>query len=257
MCLIAFAYNVHPFYRLILAANRDEFYERPSALADFWEDYPHVLSGRDLKNKGTWLGITKYGKFAAVTNYRNPSTFRSDAPSRGGLVRRYLTGNQKPDNYLKKIALQGDKYNGFNLLLGDYNDLFVFSNRGKKQKLKAGIYGLSNHLLNSLWPKVTRSRKMLKAALDKKGSDLEEALFSMLFDRHIPPDKKLPKTGIGLEWERLLSPIFIESPIYGTRSSTILLIGKNKRVKFVEKVFDGQKDPWITSRFSFKLEEGG
>jgi uncharacterized protein with NRDE domain len=257
MCLIAFAYNVHPFYRLILAANRDEFYERPSALADFWEDYPHVLSGRDLKNKGTWLGITKYGKFAAVTNYRNPSTFRSDAPSRGRLVRRYLTGNQKPDNYLKKIALQGDKYNGFNLLLGDYNDLFVFSKGREKQKLKAGIYGLSNHLLNSLWPKVTRSRKMLKAALDKKGSDLEEALFSMLFDRHIPPDKKLPKTGIGLEWERLLSPIFIESPIYGTRSSTILLIGKNKRVKFVEKVFDGQKDPWITSRFSFKLEEGG
>ena len=98
---------------------------------------------------------------------------------------------------------------------------------------------------------------MLKAALDKKGSDLEEALFSMLFDRHIPPDKKLPKTGIGLEWERLLSPIFIDGPIYGTRSSTILLIGKNKRVKFVEKVFDGQKEPWITSRFSFKLEEGG
>lgn len=98
---------------------------------------------------------------------------------------------------------------------------------------------------------------MLKAALDKKGSDLEEALFSMLFDRHIPPDKKLPKTGIGLEWERLLSPIFIDGPIYGTRSSTILLIGKNKHVKFVEKVFDGQKDPWITSRFSFKLEKGG
>jgi len=257
VCLIAFAYNVHPFYRLILAANRDEFYERPSASADFWKDYPRVLAGRDLKSKGTWLGVTRYGKFAAVTNYRDPSTYRSDALSRGMLVRRYLTGHQKPDNYLKKIASQIDKYNGFNLLLGDDDDLFVFSNRGEKQKLKAGIYGLSNHFLNSLWPKVIRSRNLLKASVNKKGDDLEEALFSILSDRHLPPDKNLPDTGIGPEWERLLSPIFIKSPVYGTRSSTILLIGKNKRVRFVEKIFDGQKEPWITSRFSFKLEKGG
>ena len=257
MCLIAFAYNVHPSYRLILAANRDEFYERPSSSADFWKDDLEVLAGRDLKNGGTWLGITKDGKFAVVTNYRNPSTLKSDAPSRGKLVSRYLNGNQNPDNYLGKIAPKVDKYNGFNLLLGDDNDLFVFSSSGEKQKLKPGIYGLSNHLLNSPWPKVTRSKKMLKAALEKKGDALEEELFSLLADRRVPPDDKLPSTGIGLEWERLLSPIFIESPIYGTRSSTILLIGKNRRVRFVEKVFDGQKEPWIESRFSFKLEKGG
>jgi uncharacterized protein with NRDE domain len=255
MCLITFAYNVHPSYRLVLAANRDEFYERPSSAVDFWKDHPHVLAGRDLKSKGTWLGITKKGKFAAVTNYRNPSALKSDAPSRGKLVSGYLTGNQNPDDYLKKIAPRTDKYNGFNLLLGDDNDLFIFSNCGEKQKLKAGIYGLSNHLLNSPWPKVTRSKKMLKAALDNKGDALEDALFAMLADRRVPPDSRLPSTGIGLEWERLLSTVFIESPVYGTRSSTILLIGKNRRVRFVEKVFDGKKEPWITSRFSFIMEK--
>jgi uncharacterized protein with NRDE domain len=257
MCLIVFAYNVHPSYRLILAANRDEFYERPSSSADFWKDHPQVLAGRDLKNSGTWLGVTRIGKFAAITNYRDLLNLKSDAPSRGKLVSRYLTGKRNADNYLKIIFGQTDTYNGFNLLLGDDNDLFVYSSCGEKQKLKPGIYGLSNHLLNSPWPKVTRSRKMLKATLEKKGDALEEALFSILADRHLSPDSKLPATGIGLEWERLLSPIFIESPIYGTRSSTILLIGKNRRVRFVEKVFDGQKEPWITSRFSFIMEKGG
>lgn len=255
MCLIAFAYNVHPSYRLILAANRDEFYERPSALADFWRDHPLVLAGRDLKNKGTWLGINQNGKFAAVTNYRDPSTFKNDALSRGKLVSGYISGNQSAEKYLKKISGLADQYNGFNLLLGDAHDLFVFSNRGEKQKLLPGIYGLSNHLLNSPWPKVTRSKKMLKAAMDKKGADLEDGLFTLLADRRKPQDAKLPSTGIGMEWERLLSPIFIESPIYGTRSSTILLIGKNRRVRFVEKVFDGQKEPWVTSRFSFILQD--
>lgn len=256
MCLIVFAYNVHPSYRLVLAANRDEFYERPSSSADFWKDHPEVLAGRDLKNGGTWLGVTRDGKFAAVTNYRDPAALKNDAPSRGKLVSRYISGNQNPDNYLKKIFSQADKYNGFNLFLGDDNDLFVFSSRGKKQKLKPGIYGLSNHLLNSPWPKVVRSKRMLKAALEKKGDALERELFSLLADRRVPPESKLPVTGIGLEWERLLSSIFIESPVYGTRSSTILLIGKNRRVKFVEKVFDGQKEPWIISRFSFVMENG-
>jgi uncharacterized protein with NRDE domain len=255
MCLIVFAYNVHPSYRLILAANRDEFYERPSAPADFWEDQPQVLAGRDLKEGGTWLGVTKKGKFAAITNYRDPASWKNDAPSRGKLVSNYISGKQNADNYLKKISSQIDKYNGFNLLLGNDNDLFVFSNRGEKQKLKPGIYGLSNHLLNTPWPKVSRSKRLLKAALDKKGNELEKALFALLSDRHIPPDNKLPATGIGLEWERVLSSIFITSPVYGTRSSTILLIGKNNRVIFVEKVFDGNPEPWIISRFSFVIEK--
>ena len=257
MCLIVFAYDVHPSYRLILAANRDEFYERPSAPADFWEDQPQVLAGRDLKEGGTWLGVTREGKFAAITNYRDSSAFKSNALSRGGLVSRYISGKQNPSHYLEEISPQADKYNGFNLILGEGSDLFVFSNRGEKQKLKSGIYGLSNHFLNTPWPKVSRGKRLLKAALDKKGADLEEALFALLADRHIPPDSKLPATGIGLEWEQVLSSIFITSPVYGTRSSTILLIGKNNCVKFVEKVFYGNPEPWVTSRFSFKLEKGG
>ena len=251
MCLIIFAYNVHPSYRLILAANRDEFYERPSAPADFWEDKPQVLAGRDLKEGGTWLGVTKQGKFAAITNYRDPSAFKSNALSRGVLVSRYISGKQSSADYLEEITPQADKYNGYNLILGEDRDIFVFSNRGEKQKIKPGIHGLSNHLLNTPWPKVSRGKKLLKAALDKKGVELEEALFDMLADRYIPPDSKLPETGIGLEWERVLSSIFIASPGYGTRSSTILLIGKNNYVKFVEKVFDGNPEPWVTSRFSF------
>jgi uncharacterized protein with NRDE domain len=257
MCLIVFAYNAHPSYRLILAANRDEFYERPSSPADFWKDTPHVLAGRDLKKGGTWLGITREGKFAAITNYRDPASWKNNAPSRGKLVSRYISGNQNANNYLEKISRQTDKYNGFNLILGDRNNLFAFSNRGgEKQKLNAGIYGLSNHLLDTPWPKVLRAKKKLKATLKEKGAALEEALFTLLSDRYFPPENNLPTTGVDKEWERVLSPIFIKSPNYGTRSSTILLIGKNKHVKFIEKVFDGNPEPWVTSRFSFKLENG-
>lgn len=254
MCLIVFAYDVHPAYRLILAANRDEFYERPSSAADFWTDHPRVLAGRDLKNGGTWLGVTRDGKVGAVTNYRDPSSLKSGAPSRGRLVSDYLTGKHTIEHYLKKISDQAGQYNGFNLLAGHDKALFVFSSRGRMQKLQPGLYGLSNHLLDTPWPKIKRAKKMLKAAMEEKGAALEEALFALLADRRVPPDEKLPATGIGLEWERLLSTIFIESPIYGTRSSTILLIGKNRRIRFAERVFDGRKEPWLESRFSFIME---
>ncbi len=254
MCLILFAYNMHPSYRLILAANRDEFYDRPSMPADFWKSHPQVLAGVDLKEKGTWLGVAKEGKFAAVTNYRDPASWKAEAPSRGKLVSRYLTGWADPEKYLKNISKKADTYNGFNVLLGDANDLFVYSNRGELQKLSAGIYGLSNHLLDTPWPKVKTGKKRLKAALTKRGDALEEALFALLADRHIPPDSQLPDTGVNLEWERILSPMFITSPVYGTRSSTILLIGNNGRIKFVEKVYNGEPQPWMTSRFSFFKE---
>jgi len=254
MCLILFAYNIHPAYRLILAANRDEFYDRPSLPADFWSKHPQVLAGVDLKEKGTWLGVTREGKFAAITNYRDPASWKAEAPSRGKLVSRYLTGSSEPARYLKNIARKADAYNGFNFLLGDEKDLFVYSNRGAIQKLPAGIYGLSNHLLDSPWPKVLRGKKLLKAALTKKGAELEEALFALLSDRRVPKDHALPDTGVDLEWERILSPMFIESPVYGTRASTILLMGNNKRIKFIEKVYHGGPEPWVTSRFSFLQE---
>ena len=255
MCLVLFAYNVHPSYRLVLAANRDEFYERPSSPAEFWEDAPHFLAGRDLKGGGTWMGVTKKGRFAAITNYRDPASWKNDAPSRGGLVSSYLCSNQSTDEYLDRISRQAQRYNGYNLILGDRRELFTYSNRGEKQKLNSGIYGLSNHLLNTPWPKVSRGKKLFKAALDKKGVELEEALFALLTDRRIPADNKLPETGVGLEWERVLSPIFITSPNYGTRSSSILLIGKNGRVRFVEKVYDGKPQEWVTSSFSFIMDK--
>jgi uncharacterized protein with NRDE domain len=213
-----------------------------------------VLAGRDLKEGGTWMGIDRAGRFAAITNYRDPASWKNNAPSRGGLVSSYLCGNQSADDYLEKISRQAQLYNGYNLIAGDRRELFAYSNRGEKQKLNSGIYGLSNHLLNTPWPKVFRGKKLLKAALDKKGTELEDALFAMLADRKIPADNKLPDTGIGLEWERALSTVFITSPIYGTRSSTILLIGKNGRVKFVEKVYDGNPQEWVTSSFSFIRE---
>ena len=254
MCLILFAYKIHPSYRLIVAANRDEFYERPSQPADFWDKQPQILAGRDLQEGGTWLGITREGKYAAITNYRDPAAFKAGAPTRGKLVSNFLAYSQKAGSYIEKMSGQVSNYNGFNLICGDDDDLFVYSNRGEKQKLDAGIYGLSNHLLDSPWPKVSRGKKLLAATLDKKGAELEADLFALLADRRVAPDNKLPSTGIGLEWERMLSAIFIESPVYGTRSSTILLIGKNRRVKFVEKVFDGKPEPWVESRFSFIRE---
>jgi uncharacterized protein with NRDE domain len=254
MCLILFAYKVHPSYNLILAANRDEFYERPSSAAEFWEDAPQVLAGRDLQEGGTWMGIDRAGRFAAITNYRDPASWKNNAPSRGGLVSSYLCGNQSADDYLGKISRQAQLYNGYNLIVGDRHELLTYSNRGERQKLNTGIYGLSNHLLNTSWPKVSRGKKLLAATLNKKGVELEDELFAVLADRKIPADDKLPDTGIGLEWERVLSSIFIESPVYGTRSSTILLIGKNGRVKFVEKVYDGNPQEGVTSSFSYLRE---
>ncbi|MDD4092400.1 MAG: NRDE family protein [Smithellaceae bacterium] len=251
MCLILFAYHMHPDYRLILAANRDEFYDRPTAPADFWSSHPQVLAGIDLKEKGTWLGVTREGKFVAITNYRDPASWKADAPSRGKLVSRYLTGSAGPEKYLRSVVKKADVYNGFNLLLGDGEDLFVYSNRGDVRKLSPGIYGLSNELLDTPWPKVRRGKQLLKKTLAQKGKELEEALFDLLSDRLVPSDRNLPDTGIGLEWERLLSTMFITSPIYGTRSSTLLFIGKNRRVKLIEKIYNGEEEPWLVSRFSF------
>ena len=241
------------------------------------------LAGRDLKEGGTWMGVDRTGRFAAITNYRDPAAFKTNATSRGKLVSNYLTGSKKADAYLESISRHLDKYNGFNLICGDSTNLFICSNRGEKRKLPPGIYGLSNRLLDNAWPKVLKGKKGLKAAMAKKGDELEAALFRILSDKKKAPDNKLPSTGIGIEWERLLSSIFIgetpipeakrngigklnnpakrrvpvvESPTYGTRSSTVLLIGKNNYLRFVEKVFDGKPEPWVESRFSFRLEKG-
>lgn len=253
MCLILFAWKVHKNFPLILIANRDEFYERPTAPAAFWDGAPGLLAGRDLQEGGTWLGITRRGKLAALTNYRDPASLKSNAPSRGHLVSDYLRGRQTPENYLARIKPKAGQYNGFNLLIGDVSKLFCFSNRNGLHTVSAGIHGMSNHLLDTPWPKVERGKQALNELIGRKRNPSPEALLDLLADRSRPPDEQLPITGVGLEWERVLSPLFIESRGYGTRSSTVLTIDRAGRVTFVERVFNGGADPWMTSRFDFPI----
>jgi uncharacterized protein with NRDE domain len=164
MCLILFAYQRHPRYRLILAANRDEFYARPTAPLGFWADHPQVLAGRDLEQKGTWLGVTRGGRLAAITNYRDPQAIKPNAPSRGHLVSDFLKGSIPPLDYLQDISASAARYSGFNLLVGDPSGLFYFSNHGAVMcRLAPGLYGLSNGLLDIPWPKVDQGKQALAA----------------------------------------------------------------------------------------------
>ncbi|MCE5265515.1 MAG: NRDE family protein [Deltaproteobacteria bacterium] len=255
MCLILFAWKMDDRFPLVVAANRDEFYERPSAPAAFWEEAPGLLAGRDLREGGAWLGITREGRWAALTNYRDPASVRIGAPSRGRLVHDYLLGRERPEDYLRRIGPIADRFNGFSLLAGDPESLFCFSNRGDRKRLEPGIHGVSNHLLDTPWPKVEQGKNGLSTLLKEGGRPLTEGLFALLADRSRPPDDFLPETGVGLEWERVLSPLFIESPVYGTRSSTVLLIDRKGEVTFAERVFDGGRPR--TARFTFCITGSG
>ncbi len=261
MCLILFAYKQHSDYRLVLTANRDEFYDRPTAALHFWEDYPQVLAGRDLLHRGTWMGITRCGRFAAITNYREVLTPLPNAPSRGNLVADFLTGSTAPETYLKQIQSVANQYSGFNLMLGDVHALYYFGNRdGRIRKLEPGLYGLSNRLLDTDWPKVRTGKTALAAALQSSdggpaGVDVQR-LVSLLQSREQAPDRQLPQTGVGIEKERMLAPAFITSQDYGTRSSSILLIGQNDRVDFREICWaPGRSTPHQTEdrRFRFSI----
>jgi uncharacterized protein with NRDE domain len=222
VCLILVAWQAHPDYPLVVAANRDEFYARRTAGADFWPDHPQILAGRDLEAGGTWLGITRSGRFAALTNYRDPATLKPQAPSRGQLVADFLAGETAIDSYLD--ALDAAAYNGFNLLLGDHDKLVAFSNISmQRHELAPGVYGLSNALLDTPWPKVGAGKTALSGALAALPD--ESALFRLLRDDTRHPDAALPATGVSLEWERLLSAAFIRSPAYGTRCSTVIKFG--------------------------------
>jgi uncharacterized protein with NRDE domain len=257
MCLIIFLYEKHPDYRLILAANRDEFYDRPTSPLAFWDDSPAVLAGRDLKGKGTWLGITKNGRIAAITNFREPALVKSNAPSRGLLVSDYLTGTKTPKTYLKHIKTIGYRYNGFNLLLGDSEGLYYYSNKADKIKeLKPGLYGLSNHLLDTPWPKVEKGKAFFKNILSKEKRINTEDIFSLLADRTFAPDDRLPDTGIGLKWEQILSSLFITSDTYGTRSSSIVLIDQSHKAVFAERSFTPEEPGSLkqkTLNYNFRL----
>ena len=238
MCLIVFAWKLIPGAPLIAAANRDEFYDRPAAPASWWEDHPQVYAGRDLRGGGTWLGVSRAGRFAALTNIRAPSERRDGAPSRGALVADYLAGEDTPSEYVARIKARTDDFNGFNLLIGDDHTMIWYSNRDhgdarNGEPLEPGIYGLSNDRLDAPWPKVVRTKAQFASMLCQGAP--EDAYFDMLSDTTRASDCRLPKTGVSLEMERLLSAVCIESPTYGTRVSTVVQLRADKSVSLDER----------------------
>lgn len=255
MCLINFHLHKHPTYKLIVVANRDESYARPTAPANFWKDYPEVLAGRDLLGMGTWLGVTMQGKFAAITNFRDfthQSTLANKI-TRGEIVKRYLTEDITPQSYLENIHQNKDLYEGFNVIVGDVNQLFYYNNIEMKIKeIPNGTHGLSNHMLNTPWPKVTKSKRKFEQYIMTHDVIGANDLFDIFADQELAPDNMLPNTGVGLDLERQLSPLFIKTPNYGTRSSTVLFIDHDNYLTFVERTY--QNGEFVRdTRHSFRI----
>ncbi|GGO87708.1 hypothetical protein GCM10011348_41510 [Marinobacterium nitratireducens] len=240
MCLIAFAYRRHPRYNLILVANRDEFYRRPASALSAWDEEPGLLAGRDLEQGGTWLGLHRSGRLAAVTNYRDGRSQETGLRSRGYLTRDYLLGQEPASACAAALAAKSNRFAGFNLLLGDASGLCYLSNRGRAaQQLGPGVYGLSNALLDSPWPKLLRARQALTQLLTSQDLEASE-LAAILADRQRPGDDLLPDTGIGLEKERALSSCFIQLPEYGTRATSVIMQDHEGNTRFYEQSFDAE-----------------
>ncbi len=254
MCLIFFSLKQHPTYKLIVAANRDEFYNRKTAVAHFWEDHPTILGGRDLEACGTWMGINKAGRISLLTNYRDPQNINPNAPSRGQLVSDYLLTKDEPKTYLESIDKNGKTYNGFNLIVGNPDTLWYYSNyRQGITEITPGFYGLSNHLLETPWPKVIRGKEKLKPVLSQIQIDPGQ-IFEVLYDDQRAVDDQLPNTGLTLERERALSSMFIKTENYGSRCSTVVLIDYNNNVLFTERVYDLQTFQFTTQSFQFTTD---
>lgn len=246
MCIALIALNQHPLYPLILLSNRDEFYERKSLPAHFWPEAPQLFAGLDLSAGGTWLGLSTEG-FALVTNYRDPQHYNPTLKSRGNLAKNYLIQEGKISAlaYLEQIQNEVANYNGFNLIISDRNAVFYYSNVEKKIKaLATGIYGLSNHLLDSPWPKVEKLKKSFQTKLtflrqQQSQTALERSLFPLLKDTGQAPDYNLPNTGLTQDLERALSPIFINvsNHHYGTYCSSLLLKDRQQTTYFSERIF--------------------
>lgn len=246
MCLALVAINLHPFYPLIVLSNRDEFYNRATIPAHFWPEAPNLFAGKDLAAGGTWLGVNQQGGFSLITNYRNPNIYDVALCSRGLLVKNYLLESIRtsPASYLQEILPSVHCYNPFNLLVGTIDELIYYSNvENKVKKLTHGLYGISNHLLDSPWYKLLKAKKLFNQSLDKvklskHPESIEELLFPILANRTLAPDHLLPQTGVPIDLEKLLSSIFVNVPNvgYGTRSSTLILFGKNT-IFFSEKTF--------------------
>ena len=233
MCLILITWGGHPTRRCVVAANRDEFHSRATAPAHWWTDNPQILAGRDLEAGGTWLGVTRMGRFAALTNFRGASPKRADAKSRGLLVSDFLRSETSVAKELTRLTHVAMEYNGFNLMISDGSSLGIFESiTGAGRELGPGTYGLSNHLLDTPWPKVETAKSRMLAALD--GDADASTLLPLLRDPIPAPDEMLPNTGVGLEWERMLSSAFILGEEYGTRCSTVLMMDSSGSIFFDE-----------------------
>jgi uncharacterized protein with NRDE domain len=254
MCLILIAWRADAKYPCVIAANRDELHSRPAAAAHWWDSSPPILAGQDLLAGGTWLGMTRSGRFAALTNYRDPQRRRDeDAPSRGALVTSILESNDSAQRTLDRLHEIGGNYNGFNLIFCDGERLAVYESvPGTGRELPAGMYGLSNHLLDTPWPKVQTAKSRLTAALTELQTT--DAALALLRDDVPAPDDQLPRTGVGLEWERLLSSAFVRAPDYGTRCSTLVRIDQRRRACFDEWSWDPSGMQIGAVNFQFEVE---
>jgi uncharacterized protein with NRDE domain len=256
MCLVVLLWRVRPEFPCVLAANRDEFHARPSAPAHWWPESPDVLAGKDLKAGGTWLGVGRNGRFAALTNFRNGAAARPDAPSRGALVKEMLESDRTVTDSLRRLRTVGPQYNPFNILVSDGRRLGVYESvTGEGRELGAGVYGLSNHLLDTPWPKVRNAKIRIASALTDVRD--ENAVMHLLRDDRPAPDHELPDTGVRREWERLLSSAFIRADDYGTRCTTVLRIDDAAHAQFDEWTWDAAGAEVGRESFSFDLSGDG
>jgi uncharacterized protein with NRDE domain len=243
MCLLVLAWQAHPRYPLIVAANRDEFHERPAAPLAQWPAPDNILAGRDLRADGTWLGLDRRRHFGIITNFRDLQLPRADAPSRGALIPDYLRGMAGAEAFLSSLEPVASRYSGFNLLLADGDSLWYASNRAERfaRSLPPGVYGLSNEFLDTPWPKLQRVRRRFEAWLSDSAEADASGLFALLDDRApATADEELPQTGLAPEWERVLSAPFVLHPDYGTRCSTVLLLEPSGAGYLAERRFDRQ-----------------
>ncbi|WP_394224014.1 NRDE family protein [Alteromonas gracilis] len=260
MCILFIANNMRDDYPLIIAANRDEFYARPTAPSTFWENHPHLLAGKDLEANGTWMGVTRNGNIAALTNVRDPHNINKNAVTRGELVANWL--KQDPLNekrlartqYLDTLKNSRHQYNGYNLLFGHVSTLNVYNNVNNSTHLiENGVYGLSNADIATPWPKVTQGVTELNNYVTQRASIRENDLFDILRHDNKAEDAQLPDTGVGYEWEKALSSIFIQTEKYGTRTSTLLLVDKNNTITWKERCFSEKGEALETRAFSFSI----
>lgn len=252
MCLIFLSYKQNKEYPLIVLANRDEFYKRPTQPAHYWVENSNILAGKDLEGGGTWMGITKNGYMSMLTNYRDIANIKSNAPTRGKLVSDYLQGEFSPKEYLLALSKTGSNYNGYSLITGSFDDPWYYSNYGNKvAQLGTGLYGLSNALLDSKWPKIETGKSALAPLLTKEKID-KEALFALMTNPDLAENDQLPETGLPIEKERAISSRFINIEGYGTRCTTLIIVDKNGNVDFTERQYENGVVTGEEHKFNFQ-----